>query len=77
MTLDEFNDLLDQVPRTPVGILARDARGELRSLAIPALPRGVAETRRRFPRLERCRNRAALLGALIEKEERRIWEGAK
>jgi hypothetical protein len=69
----EFVDLLDEQPRTPTSLLVRD-RGEMRSFPISAAAK-VFEVRARerggshFPRLERARNKLALLLALLEKED--------
>ena len=71
MTEREFFDLLDEAPRTPYSLLVPTRQGETRSVPLSALT-GRVEFRSRvfFPRLERCRNRLAILEHLVERHER-------
>jgi hypothetical protein len=71
MTEREFFALLDEMPRTPKTLLVQTRQGETRSVPISALSGQVEfRSRTRFPRLERCRNRLAILEHLAERNER-------
>jgi hypothetical protein len=69
----EFFDWLDGQPRTPTGVLATMPNGETRNLRVRSV---FAEWRARnppqrsFPQRERRTNQLALLGYLLDKEER-------
>jgi hypothetical protein len=70
----EFFDLLDEQPRTPTSLLVHD-RGELRSFPIRTAAKAFELRVRgsrgpRFPRLSRAKNLTALLGHILEREER-------
>jgi len=70
----EFFRALDEAPRTPTSLLVQD-RGELRSFPIRTAAKGYefrvsGDRAPRFPRLARAKNLTALLGALLEKEDR-------
>ena len=71
---EEFFDLLDESPRDSRSLIVQTPDGETRSFPIATAAkayevraRGGKGTRR--PRLQRARNRFALLLALLEKEE--------
>jgi len=71
----EFWDALDEVPRTPTSLLVQDDRGELRSFPIRTAAktyelRARGSKGRRFPRLSRAQSLTAILGHILEREER-------
>jgi hypothetical protein len=71
---ERFFDLLDEQPRTPTSILVQD-RGETRSFPIRTATKAFELRARgsrgpRFPRLARAKNLTALLGHILEKEDR-------
>jgi hypothetical protein len=70
-----FFDWLDEQPCTSNGVLVRGPRGEMRNVSHdPARQAFEFRTRGRVaphcPRLEAAKARLALLGALMEREER-------
>jgi hypothetical protein len=70
----EFFDLLDESPRDTRSLIVRD-RGETRTLPIKAAAKTYELRTRgskwpRFPRLLRAQNLTALLGHILEREER-------
>jgi hypothetical protein len=77
-TLTPFFDWLDEVPRTPTGVLSYE-RGETRVQPISVVAAewrsrhlgGAQPCPPRFPELERRRNQLAILTHMLEKEEQR------
>jgi hypothetical protein len=73
---ERFFDLLDEVPRTPTSLLVQDDRGELRSFPIRTAAKAFelrahgSRGRPRFPRLSRAQSFTAILGHILEREER-------
>jgi hypothetical protein len=73
--MEEFWDALDEVPRTPTSLLVRDNQGETRSFPIKAAAKTYELRSRggkgpRFPRLARAQSLTAILGHILEREER-------